>query len=601
MRIKKKILWMMVSFLMVLSLVIASCAQKEEAKVTEEEEGKVVITKGEVKEEVEELKVEKGLLSPDVPKYGGVFIDTTGNPMGFDPGVIQSPMIYWTRIMNEPLMEGDWSKGPAGTGQVDWQFGHMGMVSVLRGALAESYEMPDDETIIFHIRPGVHWWNKPPVNGREVTADDVAWSIEREWACAKCWPRSSEPQANWLVSVRAIDKYTVECKVPPHVQGYHVIFEGWYIQIIPPEVVQQYGDMNDWKNVVGTGPWILTDYVASSSMTYEGNPNYWSYDPVHPENRLPYLDGYKQLIIPDLSTIQAAFRTGKIDMLRGVSTENWEQFMGENPDLKYIEVFPSIPQYPTGRVDKQELPFKDVRVRRALNMAINKQEILDDYYGGYGTLLGYPFVPKQSFSDVYVPLEEMPETVQELFEYKPDEAKQLLAEAGYPNGFKTKITCNSAQVDFLSVIREYLLKVGVDMELDVVESGVHFGMLKGRTFPEMIMADTYTYSFWKMNNERPESMSNPSFWGSDETRAAYNEVMTWIGKDDTKVRQAVKAVVPHILENAWGIWLPVPYSYWMWWPWLQNFHGETNDGHLNGLSFVANYWYDEALKKSMGY
>ncbi len=607
----KKIWALILSLLIMLSFLMISCESETTEKVAKDEgDDKVVITETETGEKKQETVQQPGMRDPDEPKYGGVFIDTGGDPFGWDPGIMQSIFIYWSRFMNEPLLITDWSKGPAGTGQVDFQFGYMGMGSLLRGALAESYELPDNETIIFHIRPGVHWWNKAPVNGREVTADDVVWSIEREWACPRCWPRSSEPKENWLISIKALDKYTVECKVPPHVQGYHVIFEGWYLQILPPEVVAMYGDMNNWENVVGTGPWMIDDYVVSSSLTFKRNPNYWSNDPVHPDNPIPYMDSYKQLIIPDLSSQQAAFRTGKLDMLRGVSTEDWERFMQSNPDLNYVDVFPSIPQYPCGREDKEELPFKDLKVRQAMNLAVNQQEILDDYYKGYGVMLGYPFVPKQSFADVYVPLENMPTvpnepgsacSVQELFEYKPDKAKQLLAEAGYPTGFKTKITCSQAEVDFLSIVREYLLVVGIDMELDVNEGGAVFSMKKGRTFPEMIMSDTYTYSYWKMHNCRPESASCPPFWGSDKTKAAFDTVMTNIGKDDQAVRQAVKAVVPHILENAWGIWVPLRNTYWMWWPWLQNFHGETNDGHLNGSLFTPYYWYDTELKKSMGY
>ncbi len=599
---KKKVVWILVSFLMVLSLVIASCGQKEEeeAKVTEEG-GQIITTKGEGEEEEEAVEEEEGLLSPETPKYGGSLIGTGFDPMGFDAGIMQSIMITETRIMNEPLMIGDWSKGPAGTGQVDWQLGHMGMVSVLKCALAESYEMPDDQTIIFHIKPGVHWWNKPPMNGREFTADDAAWSLNREWANPRGWPQGSLPKEEWPISIKALDKYTLEIKVPSQAQGKNLLFCGWYIQMLPPEVVKQYGDMNNWKNVVGTGAYMLTDYVASSSLTYTRNPNYWQVDPLHPENQLPYMDSVKLLIITDLSAIQAAFRTGKLDMLGGISIEDFARFRQTNPDLKYSQTFPWIPKYPCGRVDKQELPFKDVRVRQAMNMAINKQEILDSYYQGQGTMLGYPFVPSKSFADVYVPVEEMPEAVQELFEYNPDKAKQLLAEAGYPNGFKTKITCTQGEVDFLSILREYLLDVNIDMQLDVVEGGAYFGMLKGRTFAEMITGDTYPFGYYNMEEVRPESMSNPSFWGSDESRAAYNEAKMWLAKDDAKVRQAVKAVVPHILENAWGIWLPVPYEYWMWWPWVQNYHGETNFGHISTHEYRIYIWLDQVLKKSMGY
>ncbi|HEY95872.1 MAG TPA: ABC transporter substrate-binding protein [Dehalococcoidia bacterium] len=597
----KKLSVPIISLLLILSLLVISCESETTEKVIEDEgDDKVIITETETGEKITETVQQPGMRDPSEPKYGGTLIALGGDPQGFDAGIMQSIMITETRIMNEPLIIGDWSKGPAGTGELDWQLGHMQSMSYMRGALAESYEMPDDETIIFHIRPGVHWWNKAPMNGREFTAEDAVWSLEREWANPKCWPQASNPPGQRLISVEALDKYTVECKVPPEVQGLLLLYNGWYIQMLPREVVEMYGDMNDWENVVGTGGFMLTDYVTSSSLTYSKNPDYWSNDPVHPENPVPYMDKVKLLIISDSSSQQAAFRTGKTDMLANVSVEDWQLFTEQNPDLNYTPTLPWIPTFPCGRLDK-DLPFNDLRVRRALNLAVNQAEILEDYYKGHGAMLGYPFVPSQSMSDVYVPLEEMPESVQELFTYNPDKAKQLLADAGYPNGFKTEMAANPAEVDLLSIIREYFLAVGVDMEIKVFDFGAHFGMKKGRTFSEMIMADTYPYGFPNMHNVRPESASCPCSWGSDESRVAYNTVQQYLCKDDEKVRQAVKEVVPHILDNAWGVWLPIRNLYWMWWPWVQNYRGETNFGHISTHLYRNYIWVDEELKEAMGY
>ena len=182
--------------------------------------------------------------------------------------------------------------------------------------------------------------------------------------------------------------------------------------MLPREVVEMYGDMNNWENVVGTGGFMLSDFVASSSLTYTKNPSYWSTDPVNPENPVPYLDKVKLLVISDLSSQQAAFRTGKVDMMSNVSVEDWELFTQQNPEMQYSATWPWIPTFPCGRLDK-DLPFNDLRVRRALNLAVDQEAILEGLYKGHGAMLGYPFVPSKSMSDVYVPLEEMPESVQE--------------------------------------------------------------------------------------------------------------------------------------------------------------------------------------------
>ncbi len=76
--------------------------------------------------------------------------------------------------------------------------------------------------------------------------------------------------------------------------------------IIPHEVTEEYGDMRDWRHQVGTGPFMLTDYVAGSTMTFQRSPNCWQNDPLHPDNRLPYLDEVRFLTIADVSTTLAA-------------------------------------------------------------------------------------------------------------------------------------------------------------------------------------------------------------------------------------------------------------------------------------------------------
>ena len=163
-------------------------------------------------------------------------------------------------------------------------------------------------------------------------------------------------------------------------------------------MVDKYGDMKDWKNSVGTGPYMMTDFISSSSLTYSRNPNYWQMDPLHPKNQLPYPDGYKELIITDSSTQQAAFRTGKIDIMSnmsgGLTYDDFQAILSTNPKSQYVETSGSHPAL-WGRMDKTDLPFKDIKVRQALNMAINKQDIVDSYYKGHADLFSpiYPNNP----------------------------------------------------------------------------------------------------------------------------------------------------------------------------------------------------------------
>ena len=540
------------------------------------------------------------------PRYGGTFTFVYREPTGFDPANTMSVQIFTAlSFCQDEMLRGDWAKGPAGTGETDWMNGYIGRVGLLTGSLAESWEFPDGGTIVFHLRKGVRFWNKPPVNGRELTATDVAWSMNREWTSPRGFPSFWFKAADRPTSFKALDKYTVEIKVPAAMQGALFVVIADQTHIYAPEVVERYGDYNDWRNQAGTGPFILTDYVAGSALTYSRNPNYWMKDPLHPENQLPYVDGLKQLIISDLSTHLAAFRTGKLDLMGmypNVSWEDAESLMKFAPQLKFKVVTGGDVQI-WFRIDKPELPFKDVRVRQALNLAVNQPDIVKSLYQGHADLLGHPYPPFKTWEPFYTPLQEMPAAVQELFAHNPEKAKKLLADAGYPNGFKTQVVVQSGpNVDFLSVVREYLLKVGVDMEIKPLEVGVFSSVNRMRTHEQMIYTGSPTAMFpYTMPSVILETLDDKSYYENPRTRAVFNEVNKYFGKDDARWMKLLKDITPFILEESVGIWLPVPHQYRMWWPWLRNYQGEGPLGYDNQMAISHHIWIDQSMKKSMGY
>lgn len=154
------------------------------------------------------------------------------------------------------------------------------------GGLAESWERVDLLTKVYYLRQGVRWHDKPPVNGREFVADDVVWSFNEYLEN----PRSILYGKD--ITVTALDTYTVEIKManPEEIWGRI----GGHVVINAPEVAAAPGGYSDWQNVTGTGPYILTDYVTDSSLTFERNPLYWRSDPFYPENQLPYPDALRR-------------------------------------------------------------------------------------------------------------------------------------------------------------------------------------------------------------------------------------------------------------------------------------------------------------------
>jgi ABC-type transport system substrate-binding protein len=335
------------------------------------------------------------------------------------------------------------------------------------------------------------------------------------------------------------------------------------------------------------------------------NPTYWQTDPAGAGkgDQLPYLDGLKFVVIPDLSTRLVAFRTGKIDDLGGVL---WEDFEDLERTVGYK--FESSETYganllPTGRQDK-DLPFKDVRVRQAMNLAVDKVGILRDYYQGHGQLLGWPYYDTPAFSDLYIPLDQLPANVQELVKGgNPEKAKQLLKDAGYPNGFKTMIYSSSTeQTDFLSIIKEQLSKVGIDMQIKVVEAGVARSIERGRTWEEMWYKATKQYFLpHYMFEMRPESNDCAAMWDSPQTREVLATINKYMAVDDNAWRKALKDITPFVLEQSIAIWVPVSAKYNIWQPWVKNYYGAVQLGAMLPSRNKYYNWIDTDLKKSMGY
>ena len=583
----KKAIWIAVCCMMAFSLIFASCGGDEDA----EDGGK------------------SQYRDPEEPKYGGTYYELTmGDPQGFDPREIMNLMCPTVWITHDELLTGDWMKGPAGTGETDWALGFLGQISLLTGKLVDSWELPDDETIIYNLMKSVHFSYDPNnaneaaklVNGREMTAEDVAWSAKTEWEAEGSNFQVFFKPEQWLTEFNVIDKYTVEFKTPPSAQGTNLLESGERLSIFAPEVTEKWGDQNAIERSVGISAWILKDHVPGSSITYTRNPNYHAFDPANPENRLPYLDTFKQMIIPDASTQLASFRTGKLDMRSGITWEDFDMLIEQCPDLVYVDRY-GWGYVPCGRMDK-DLPFNDLRVRQAMNMAVNQQELVDDYYQGNAQLMGWPFLDIPAHQPFYTPLEDMPEICQEIYGYHPDKAKKLLADAGYPNGFKTTIACVQAHTDMLAIIKEYLIEVGIDMELQVLEGSVFNGVNRGRTHEEMIYKETKMAAMpWHMFEVRNDNADGVAFYEHPRTREVYNIIGMNLGKNDDVWIKALHDIVPFMIEECWGIYLPVPKTYTVWWPWMQNFRGETSIGNFTPATHTRYIWIDQEMKKAMGY
>ena len=368
------------------------------------------------------------------PEYGGtltvsyVLIGETTDP--FITGAYAGFLIDG---VNEKLAVGDW-------GLDRKEFGFNGPYVPLftyTGELAESWETPDPLTYIFHIRQGVHWHDKAPVNGRELTADDVVYTYQRLTAQGDFTERPARRSAAvdlpWQ-SIEATDKYTVAMKLTePSLSALEAIIGDPLFWILPPEVIEQYGDYTDWQNTVGTGPIMLTDYVEGVSKTYTKNPDYWGYDPKYSENRLPYIDELRALHMSEEATRISALRSGKIDMIRlaGGEIKSIDVVQSLQRTDPGITIWPFFQRADAFSLNIRNAPFDDIRVRHALQMALDLETINDAYYGGFAQWQPPRYIGAKGY---YIEWDEWPSELKQYYTYDPEGAERLLDEAGYPRG-----------------------------------------------------------------------------------------------------------------------------------------------------------------------
>ncbi|HEY94519.1 MAG TPA: hypothetical protein G4O15_06225 [Dehalococcoidia bacterium] len=271
------------------------------------------------------------------PTYGGSLRLLTHNINTFDDVINLFPASASTmQLTNEELVIGDWTRGPAGsygTGETTWRTiyfqDYLKDKDLKSGCVAESWEITNSGEIVFHIRKGIHYAldkdNEASnlVNGRELTAEDVAFSLRRSISKHTSYFYTEFSQLKYTI-IDTPDDWTVVISVPGNLTQEAFTLFGDFVRIVPPEVVERYGDMNDWRNSVGTGPFILKEFITNQVATFEKNYKYWMNDPIGPGvgNQLPYVEEVKLIIVSDTSTRLAAFRVGKVDQISLVKEED---------------------------------------------------------------------------------------------------------------------------------------------------------------------------------------------------------------------------------------------------------------------------------------
>jgi peptide/nickel transport system substrate-binding protein len=600
----RKILWIALGIVLVIGMLLVSCKTPETTtQPTQTITGK---TTPQPTSGITPITEAPKPVAPSVetPKYGGITtIARETDILGFDEAFTQHYLVDTLHLTNEELLSHDWTRGPAGTGEANFQLGGVNRLDLKTGTLAESWEIPEKGTMIFHIRKGVYWHNKAPVNGRELVAADIVYSLNRLMTEARSYIKVSYPAMCAATTVTAPDKYTVVITTSLAEFGNMTTMLPDFACIVPKEMIDKYGDMRDWKNSCGTGPFMLTDFVAGSSATLSKNPNYWGKDPVGPGkgNQLPYLDGVRHLVIPDMATRYAALRTAKADWC-AVTWEEAANFRKTNPELKWTKFIHDTTYVVFMRTDKADSPFSNLKVRQALTLGVDYKTLKDVFYAGDAEILCWPIVSCKEYANAYVPMDKLPAEVQELYSYNPEKAKKLLSEAGYPTGFKCSVICYNTptQVDVMSQLKAMWAKIGVELTIDAKDYAVWTAALGKRDYTDMLYGyESGIGTFFKMINFNGPSQFNGSYVNDPKVQAAYLEMQKYVATDEKKMDEINRELMPYVLSQCWVITKTQPYTYYFWQPWLKNYYGGGTTGYYDYYGAPKYEWLDLEMRKQM--
>ncbi|MBI5257848.1 MAG: ABC transporter substrate-binding protein [Burkholderiales bacterium] len=535
------------------------------------------------------------------PQYGGSLnignVYVTVSPLSPDTADWAWKINQDTGLAYEQLFAADLSKSVRNGGKHPFISDAWLAPDSLRGELAESWKLsPDGLRLDVTLRKGIMFPAKPGVmEARELTAEDVIYSYNRVNAS----PKKIPGYFDHIAKIEATGKHTLVFTFKQYNAEWDYRFGwGYYSAIVPKEV--QETKAKDWKSINGTGPFMIQDYVQSNSMTWTKNPGYWDSEKIGGQSyKLPFVDKITYRYIKDETTFITALRTGKLDLLEAVRWSHVEEMKKSAPKIQWNKYLANGGQFIALRNDTK--PFDDIRVRRALNMAVDKNAIIKSYYGGNAEMLAYPMHP--NYTGYYEPLKDMPDSVKELFTFNPAKAKALLAEAGYANGFTFKVQTSSSSVegDLLTMVAAYLAKVGVKMEIETLEYGAYLSaMIKKTNAPGYFMFLGHTNPTTALRKTFVKGqLWNPAQFGDPEIDKKMTEVYA---EPDERVRQIkVRLMTRDILDRAVHLWLPTAYVYTGYWPWVKNYGGELRAGAERPGPIHARIWVDQELKKKMGF
>ena len=505
------------------------------------------------------------------PKRGGLLTRASQwDPPVMDPRLTQSVGLYqFAGLVGSRLIR--YAFPDEVTGPSDM---------TLKGDLAESWtSTPDARVWTFKLRQGVKWHNVAPLNGREFVAADVKYCFE---AYAKEGVQSFTFQE--VEGIETPDKYTVRV----HLKTPNVLFPQNVAEPITVmfarEVLEEDGDLK--KRMIGTGPFLLKEHNRKVRVVLTRNPDYW-------DKGRPYVDEYVILSTPDAATRMAAFRTGQSDFIWLASPSEVETLRKTNANVQVHSYHNTLTPFGVA-LAQDKPPFNDVRVRRAVSMAIDRQKQVDTLYEGHG-MIGWG-VPYIYYTDKQPTLAQLGPW----WQYRPAEAKKLLAEAGHPNGFETTLFYYEYFPQMTSQVQVVQQDLKRNLNINVKITKLDYTTYYGR-----YVESKWDGMAWGFQSGHAVGLDERAYqyMHSKSTKNFFRVADPVIDDLATKLRQTpdraaqralTKKIVDREFDQVLRMWMPYDNGFMVFQPHVRNGAAgalRRTDGY--GSSSIARVWLDK--------
>ena len=375
-------------------------------------------------------------------------------------------------------------------------------------------------------------------NGTPLTVEDIKFSIER--TIAKGW---AFDMTRYIESINVVDEETVVINLNAPFNGFLGSLASPYFSIMSKEYVETVGDDAIKRKPIGTGPFVLSNWVSGDHLELAANEDYFG--------EKPFLKKVTYKVVTDKSTAVMALESGELDLYDDVDVNDIKMIKA-NPDLQFQSTAKA--GVLTMCLNNEAKPLDDIRVRQAIAYAINRNDIITGVYQGFSEVANSPIPPS---CDGY-------STNVQQFPRDTEKARALLAEAGYTDGLKLTMSIQAPYRPMAEVIQANLKEAGITLEIDILEASAFSSTVYAEGNYEIcirgwiaMFPDAYSMLFCQYHEDCYGPTGNISHIRDKELNKLLDDAA--ISSAEDKVA-AYDAVVQHITENAYEMPLVISFN-----------------------------------------